>query len=415
MADALETWPLSGFICVQMGARRGYAVPAILHDAGLLDRFYTDICGDVGLGRSSARLSNLPVVGARFARLGGRKLPEPIRGKTQTFARAVLWHTLRLAAVASNAEAGFREQLRFDDDISKAMISAGYGSAKHIYSMFGEGGLFIMEGRKRGLSVASEVYIALSANRIIQSERREHAGWEPDLPDFEPSWRVSPAGEALLECTDRFLCPSDVVRDDLVANWGVARSATVVVPYGVDPAWLTLEPRSVRGRILFAGSAGLRKGVHYFAMAADKLAARKRRYEFRVAGDVSERVREQPLCRNLTLLGRVPRGRVRAEFQQADVFVLPSLAEGSAEATYEALAAGLPVITTRAAGSVVRDGIDGRIVPERDPDALANAIEEIVEDRPLRDRMALAARARARDFTWHRYGKKLLGALASLH
>ncbi len=120
------------------------------------------------------------------------------------------------------------------------------------------------------------------------------------------------------------------------------------------------------------------------------------------------------MCRNLTFLGRVPRDRVRSEFQQADIFVLPSLAEGSAEATYEALAAGLPVITTKAAGSVVRNGIEGRIVLERDPDALAQAIEEITEDRALRNRMALAARARARDFTWHRYGEQLLAALAGV-
>ena len=96
------------------------------------------------------------------------------------------------------------------------------------------------------------------------------------------------------------------------------------------------------------------------------------------------------------------------------MFVLPSLAEGSAEATYEALAAGVPVVTTRAAGSVVRDGIDGRIVPERDPVALADAIAEIVEDRDKRARMSEAARERARDYTWERYGERLVGALQTL-
>ena len=80
------------------------------------------------------------------------------------------------------------------------------------------------------------------------------------------------------------------------------------------------------------------------------------------------------------------------EFRQADVFVLPTLAEGSAEVINEALGAGIPVVTTPAAGSVVRDGIEGRIVPERDPAALAAAIDELLSDRPLRARMALAAR-----------------------
>jgi glycosyltransferase involved in cell wall biosynthesis len=100
-----------------------------------------------------------------------------------------------------------------------------------------------------------------------------------------------------------------------------------------------------------------------------------------------------------------------AEFAAADVFVLPSLAEGSAETTYEALACGVPVVTTLEAGSVVRDGVDGWIVPSRDPDALANAIAEIVGDRQKRERMSRAARERARDYTWERYGERLLAAL----
>jgi glycosyltransferase involved in cell wall biosynthesis len=129
---------------------------------------------------------------------------------------------------------------------------------------------------------------------------------------------------------------------------------------------------------------------------------------------VTRRVAQQPLCRNLVFLGRVPRERIHEEFAAADVFVLPSLAEGSAEATYEALAAGVPVVTTPAAGSVVRNGIEGRLVAERDPFALADAIAEIVEDRDKRDRMSVAARERARDYTWERYGERLVGALRSL-
>src|SRR5947207_337643 len=99
------------------------------------------------------------------------------------------------------------------------------------------------------------------------------------------------------------------------------------------------------------------------------------------------------------------------EFAGADIVVLPSLAEGSAAVIYEALAAGLPIVTTPEAGSVVRDGIEGRIVPSRDPEALANAIAEIVKDREKRERMSHAARERAREFTWERYGERLIATL----
>ena len=215
----------------------------------------------------------------------------------------------------------------------------------------------------------------------------------------------------LLTCSDFFVCPSQVVRDDLTGNWGVEPSRTAVVPYGVNPQWLDILPRPIRARILFAGTAELRKGIHYLGMAAEQLKSRGYDYDFRVAGNVTNRIAERTENRRLTFLGRVPRERMHQEFEQADIFVLPSLAEGSAEATYEALASGLPVVTTASAGSVVRHGVDGLIVPERDATALADAIVQIVEDRALRERMSVAARERAEDYTWDRYGVRLIAAL----
>jgi glycosyltransferase involved in cell wall biosynthesis len=75
------------------------------------------------------------------------------------------------------------------------------------------------------------------------------------------------------------------------------------------------------------------------------------------------------------------------------------------------MACGVPVITTPNCGSLVRDQVEGFLVPIRDPLALANRIQQIIEDRPLRDRLSAAARRRARDYTWARYGERLLAAL----
>ena len=97
----------------------------------------------------------------------------------------------------------------------------------------------------------------------------------------------------------------------------------------------------------------------------------------------------------LIFLGRVPRTEIKKEFQKADVFVLPTLAEGSATVVYEAMATGLPVITTKSAGSVIENGVDGIIIPERDPHALANAIERLVKDRSLRDKISENSRKTA--------------------
>lgn len=401
------------FVVAQIGARRGYAVPAILDHAGLLERFYTDICGDVGCGRQMARAQCIPGLGSRLSRLAGRRLPAAIRGRTRTFGWPVCHHALRAGRPRSDA-AAFREHLRYSDALGRAMARAGYGSATHVFSMLGECAPFLVEGSKRGLKVVSEVYILLSTERLLAAERRDFPDWEPEVPDFAAIRRAATREDVLLTWSHHFVCPSPAVQDDLVANFGIDRDRTSLVPYGVHPDWLAIEPRPALGRVLFVGEPNLRKGIHYLARAAERLRRTGHAYQFRVAGSVTRAVAQQPICRELTLLGRVPRDRIREEFAAADVFVLPSLAEGSAEATYEALAAGVPVVTTPAAGSVVRDRIDGRIVPERDPVALADAIAEIVEDRDRRARMSVAARQRARDFTWERYGERLVQALQAL-
>jgi len=345
-------------------------------------------------------------------RLASRKLPPEIRQKTRTFAGPVLRHTLRTRLNGKDASGRFRQHISWSTDLGNAMVRAGFGQATHLYSMLGECGPFLKEGKRLGLQVISEVYISLSTERILAEERTRFPDWEPSTPDFAAIRCEREAEDLLLTQSDFFICPSTAVQEDLVANWGVPPNRTSVVPYGTNPGWLALEPRPVTGRVLFVGTAELRKGIHYLAMAANKLRRRGAAYEFHVAGDVTPEIARRSECAIFSFLGRIPRNRIHEEFQKADVFVLPSLAEGSAGVIYEALAAGVPVITTHAAGSVVCDGVEGRIVRERDADALADAIQQLVEeDRAMRERMAVAARERAREYTWERYGERLLTTL----
>jgi glycosyltransferase involved in cell wall biosynthesis len=402
------------FIVAQIGARRGYAVPAVLDRAGLLERLYTDICGDIGWGRQIARARSVPGLRSGLSRLAGRRLPVAIRGRTRTFVWPTCHHAWRAIQTQRDPAAAFREHLRFSDALGQAMANAGYGSATHIYSMFGECPPFLIEGHKRGLKVVSDVYLPLSTERILAEERRAFPDWEPHVPDFAALRREARCEDVLLTRSDHFICACSTVQDDLVTNYGVPRDRTSLVPLGVEPRWLGVESRPVRGRVLLVGTAELRKGIHYLGMAAERLMATGHRYDFRVAGGVTARVAEQPVCRHLHFLGRVPRSRVHEEFAAADVFVLPTLAEGFGVVQLEALACGVPVVVTPNCGSVVRDGIEGRLVPERDPVALADAIAEIVEDRDRRARMSVAARQRALDYTWERYGERLVDALRSV-
>jgi glycosyltransferase involved in cell wall biosynthesis len=399
------------FIVAQVGARRGYAVPAILEKAGMLDRFYTDVTGDIGLGAVFSAAAVLPFVGKSARRLAARRLPFNIRAKTTTFPGISLVHALREAMVSRDPAAECREGVRFSDALGTAMARCGFGGATHMYSMLGECGPLFAEGKRRGLVTVSEIYIPLSTERILTEERKKFPGWEDNAPDYAAVCRGFESSGGPRADADFAICPSEWVRDDLVRNFAFPSRETAIVPYGINPELFSVRNEPMFGRILFAGTADLRKGIHYLAMAAEKLIEHGFHYEFRVGGNVEQSVANQRQCRYLTFLGRVPRVGMTREFAATDLFVLPSLAEGSAETTYEALACGVPVVTTLEAGSVVRDCIDGRIVASRDPEALANAIVEIVEDRQKREQMSHAARDRAHEYTWERYGERLLTAL----
>jgi glycosyltransferase involved in cell wall biosynthesis len=111
------------------------------------------------------------------------------------------------------------------------------------------------------------------------------------------------------------------------------------------------------------------------------------------------------------LVGPVPRTEMGEHFGWAPVFALPSICEGPATVTYEALPRGLPVVCTPNTGSVVRDGIDGYIVPPRDTGSLVARLDMLAGDSRLLAQMSANALAHASEFTVGRYGQRLLAAL----
>lgn len=402
------------YLVFQTGARRGYSVPAALARAGLLERFYTDIAGNVGVGRLSSALTWVPGIAREAGRLANRCVPADVIPFTKTFAGPWLRARLAHQILPLDPVSQFQRELAAAEQRGLRMYASGVGNATHLYSMLSEAGALMRLARRDGLKVVAEVYILISTERYLEEERRRFPQWEPERPNLSALRARMDQEQYLFNDVDDYLCPSAAVAEDLVANWGVDASRCHLVPYGMNPAWLDQEPCPERGRILFVGTAELRKGIHYLAAAAAHLRTAGRGYQFRVAGHVSDSVRKQRACASLTFLDRVPRHLISREYRHADLFVLPSLAEGSAEVTYEALGAGVPLVVTHATGSVVRDGVEGLIVPERDPVALANAIESIIEDRERRDAMAAAARRRAQEFTWPQYGERLVQTLTRL-
>jgi glycosyltransferase involved in cell wall biosynthesis len=186
-----------------------------------------------------------------------------------------------------------------------------------------------------------------------------------------------------------------------------------VIPYAADTRGFQPDPTKRHGAgctFLFAGGVTQRKGIKYLLEAWRRV--RRPGWRLQLLGPLPRDPGPlRAFLGEVELLGRVSHAEVPARLAAADVFVFPSLCEGSAVVTYEALACGLPSVVTPNAGSVVRDGVDGFLVPPRDAEALAERMERLGSDPELRAELAASARARALQFDWPRYHAALVEAI----
>ena len=163
-------------------------------------------------------------------------------------------------------------------------------------------------------------------------------------------------------------------------------------------------------RVIFSGALIERKGIHHLLEAWHRLDLRDA--ELWLLGSVHDEAK--PYLKkfwrdNIRVLGF--KRDLENYLNQGSVYVFPSRLEGSAKTIYEAAASGLPMITTREAGDVVRDGVEGIIVQPGDVDAIAAAIEHLYRHPEIVASMGAAARQRVvENFTWDLYRTRLLGA-----
>lgn len=405
---------MSGTVVVsQLGARMHYAVPRIFASENQLAHFYTDICAT----KSWPRLVNgLPknFLPSSVKRLVGRVpkgvAPELISTFPGFGLRSAV-RRLRLANVVEETE----HAVWAGSEFSRLVVSSGFHGAAGLYAFAGDALEQMVAAKQQGMWTAVEQMIAPRevVEELVGSEQQSFPDWAGPHTDNAHAKVFAEREKAEWELADIIICPSEFVRRNVIARGGKAERC-VVVPYGIDPQYPPQDIIRIGGplRVLTVGQVGLRKGSPYVAEAARLLGPSA---IFRMAGpsNLPDRVMAH-LSKHVELRGIVPRAEMAAEYEWADVFLLPSICEGSATAIYEALAAGLPVVCTENAGSVVRDGIDGFIVPIRDGTAIAKAITTLADNVGMRAAMSESAVARAADFTVERYGKRLLSALSGL-
>lgn len=392
-------------LVIQMGARRGYELARMLEDRGALAALHTSTAWPEGEAPSLL-----------YRRLSGVS-DGVVKRRT---VRGVPAHKIHASFLAEPVgkimeRLGMSPQLRFrveDWVLGLSARRAGLAGASVVLNTTGNGGAaYLRWARGLGARIATDIVITPRVFDILAEEQRLWPGWEV-VPGLEADLaRYRRHIEEVVAVSDLLISASDTVDDGLATVSGFDASRLVRVPYGLGA--VTVQPGTpVPKRVLFAGQAGLRKGLPYLAEAARQLAPLG--YEVLVAGTAPKDIRDRPECAALSFLGHLGPDEMDAAFGSADLFCLPSLAEGMASVTLEALAAGLPCVVTRSAGSPVRDGVDGLIVPERNGSAIAEAIRTICEDRPTRARMSEAALTTASGHTLGVVGDQLHAALAGL-
>ncbi|NET52456.1 MAG: glycosyltransferase family 4 protein [Merismopedia sp. SIO2A8] len=388
-----------------------YAVPRLLYQTGLLDHFYTDICAVKGWPRLLNLLPpSLQPSGVR--RLLGR-VPQGIPPQHITAFNRLGWSyakRLRQAHTAAERTAAF---LWSGERFCQLVLQQGLTSSAGIYT-FNSAGLEIMQtARQRGIRTVVEQTIVPRAveYQLLKTEHDKFPGWEVPISEHSCLQDYIAREQAEWNAADMILCGSTFVKQGIATCGGPAERA-YVVPYGIDypPTRLHRPAHGGPLRVLTVGGVGLRKGSPYLLEAAKQL---KGRAIFRLVGSIDgllEPTKVELAC-HTELMGSVPRSTILDHYQWADVFLLPSICEGSATVVYEALTTGLPVICTTNTGSVVRDGVDGFIVPIRDTEAIATHLKQLATDPDLRLTMGKNAYQRAESFTLEQYRQRLVNCL----
>lgn len=190
------------------------------------------------------------------------------------------------------------------------------------------------------------------------------------------------------------------------------RQLFTIIENGVDTKrfFPDAAKRPEREFIITPGASRLteRKGLNYLIEAVALLVPKYPELRLKIMGDGNAReslealVREKGLTQQVTFLGRIPREETVAYYQEASLFVLPSLNEGMSNAMLEALASGLPIISTPTGGAVelIEEGKNGKIIPEKSSQAIADAIELFLQNKNLVTEYGAESRLRAERQGW---------------
>jgi glycosyltransferase involved in cell wall biosynthesis len=174
--------------------------------------------------------------------------------------------------------------------------------------------------------------------------------------------------------------------------------------------------------IIFVGTLRPVKGVKYLIKAMRIIHKKLPDTNLLIVGDGPDRDKLETLVQELNLqncihfAGKVPNEKIPEYMTQADLFVLPSLSESFGIVNIEAMASGLPIVTTNVGGlpEIVINGENGFVVEPKNPEAIAEKVILILNDENLKKKISENNQKKAKDYSWDGVIKNLIAIYESL-
>jgi len=224
---------------------------------------------------------------------------------------------------------------------------------------------------------------------------------------------------------DRIIAVSENTKNDLIKLYNASEDKITVIHWGIDQSFQPCNDRSSIGRIknklgidkefiLFVGTIEPRKNLVRLIKAFDKLKM-KREYRLVIAGckgwlyeEVFATVKELNMEKDIIFTGYVHDNELPFLYSAAELFICPSLYEGFGLPVLEAMACGVSVVTSNVSSLPEVAGDAAILVDPYDVEAIAKAMEQVLEDSNLRKEMIEKGFERAEKFSWQDTVKKTL-------
>ena len=215
---------------------------------------------------------------------------------------------------------------------------------------------------------------------------------------------------------DHLVCVSQEDREYLIERFDIPRGRVTAIPVGVDPIFLRARNASRGGkRVLFLGTWIWRKGIKFLVEAMTEVWRHEPDCQLSIVGtfEPSEAILAQwptEFWAKIRTIASLKGEDLVHEYAAHDIFVLPSLFEGMPLSLAEAMATGMPVVTTATCGmlDLVKHRHNGLLVPPRNSSDLASAILELLNNPALRQRLGERGRETVREHTWAQIGDQFL-------